>query len=128
LTVISRPRRTIPLFPYTTLFRSPHSAESARSPERAGVDRFPAGQERELSGRGDAGRIPGVGKDDCANARSGAGHLWAEPGCIRIARQPDDGDRKSTRLNSSHGSISYAVFCLKNKKYEKTESIQEASC
>src|SRR2546422_8007525 len=29
---------------------------------------------------------------------------------------PDEGDRKSTRLNSSHGYISYAVFCLKKKK------------
>src|SRR2546422_11029001 len=34
-----------------------------------------------------------------------------------------DGDRKSTRLNSSHGYISYAVFCLKKKKIEKN-SIQ----
>src|SRR5207245_9283915 len=34
----------------------------------------------------------------------------------RIIRQPRYGDRKSTRLNSSHGSISYAVFCLKKKK------------
>src|SRR2546422_3535524 len=32
-----------------------------------------------------------------------------------------DGDRKSTRLNSSHGYISYAVFCLKKKKEERTE-------
>src|SRR5438128_8485469 len=34
----------------------------------------------------------------------------------RIGRVRDAGDRKSTRLNSSHGSISYAVFCLKKKK------------
>src|SRR3989449_5473508 len=32
---------------------------------------------------------------------------------------PDEGDRKSTRLNSSHGYISYAVFCLKKKKKEQ---------
>src|SRR5207245_6833433 len=32
-----------------------------------------------------------------------------------VGRVPPDGDRKSTRLNSSHGSISYAVFCLKKK-------------
>src|SRR2546422_3186672 len=31
-------------------------------------------------------------------------------------RRPNEGDRKSTRLNSSHGYISYAVFCLKKKK------------
>src|SRR2546430_10646407 len=34
----------------------------------------------------------------------------------RLRRQPADGDRKSTRLNSSHSQISYAVFCLKKKK------------
>src|SRR5438876_8869908 len=34
-----------------------------------------------------------------------------------------DGDRKSTRLNSSHPSISYAVFCLKKKKKHKTKKI-----
>src|SRR5438132_2176404 len=33
---------------------------------------------------------------------------------------PDDGDRKSTRLNSSHTVISYAVFCLKKKKNKET--------
>src|SRR2546430_10947181 len=37
--------------------------------------------------------------------------------CSYIARPPD---RKSTRLNSSHSQISYAVFCLKKKKYSKT--------
>src|SRR2546429_6585694 len=49
-------------------------------------------------------------------------HRVAEPahGLLheRIARR----DRKSTRLNSSHGYISYAVFCLKKKKWIKTES------
>src|SRR2546422_5825817 len=42
-----------------------------------------------------------------------------------LTRHRDDGDRKSTRLNSSHGYISYAVFCLKKKKiikYTKTRS------
>src|SRR2546422_8279640 len=37
-------------------------------------------------------------------------------------------DRKSTRLNSSHGYISYAVFCLKKKKKKKTKSHIRASC
>src|SRR5438128_4849818 len=41
--------------------------------------------------------------------------LWAD---CRAARS----DRKSTRLNSSHGSISYAVFCLKKKKNNKTNT------
>src|SRR5207245_6609320 len=42
-----------------------------------------------------------------------------------VLRRPADGDRKSTRLNSSHGSISYAVFCLKKKK--KTENMKTKS-
>src|SRR5438067_10032497 len=37
----------------------------------------------------------------------------------RVTRRPADRDRKSTRLNSSHVSISYAVFCLKKKKKKK---------
>src|SRR5689334_24339898 len=39
-----------------------------------------------------------------------------EPGGDGVAHGADVGDRKSTRLNSSHSSISYAVFCLKKKK------------
>src|SRR2546422_5147660 len=38
------------------------------------------------------------------------------------------GDRKSTRLNSSHGYISYAVFCLKKKKKRDRETHRRASC
>src|SRR5207248_3905175 len=40
-----------------------------------------------------------------------------------LERQRDRGDRKSTRLNSSHRTISYAVFCLKKKKKKKTKNI-----
>src|SRR5689334_23490560 len=36
--------------------------------------------------------------------------------CLKAGVEPGQGDRKSTRLNSSHSSISYAVFCLKKKK------------
>src|SRR2546429_2311010 len=51
------------------------------------------------------------------------GHLPAEDQGRRVAGRsgpPEGLDRKSTRLNSSHGYISYAVFCLKKKK-NKTE-------
>src|SRR2546422_5653897 len=41
--------------------------------------------------------------------------VLARPTHIRKATRPASGDRKSTRLNSSHGYISYAVFCLKKK-------------
>src|SRR5207245_5327117 len=49
-------------------------------------------------------RVRIVAEQDRADAALGGGH--------------EDEDRKSTRLNSSHGSISYAVFCLKKKKKE----------
>src|SRR3989449_7053952 len=51
------------------------------------------------------------------------GALWARPGLdlktrtlVCVVSDAATGDRKSTRLNSSHGYISYAVFCLKKKK------------
>src|SRR5207245_7707787 len=57
--------------------------------------------------------------------RSGYGAAEAA-GAVRQASGPghecSGGDRKSTRLNSSHGSISYAVFCLKKKKRKKSRS------
>src|SRR2546422_8608230 len=84
--MIRRPPRST-LFPYTTLFRS--------SP---GVER------RDLWGREVGGIQPGTG--------SGSGH----PHCAVLRWLRSHGDRKSTRLNSSHGYISYAVFCLKKKK------------
>src|SRR2546430_6828383 len=85
--MIRRPPRST-LFPYTTLFRSAldRYADEAR-----------VGQDAELR---------------CA-------HL--DPGSAQISDQQasdalGEGDRKSTRLNSSHSQISYAVFCLKKKK------------
>src|SRR5438477_2057386 len=74
------------LFPYTTLFRS--------WPERVRKKR-----------------------SSCCRARQGptpAGSL--QQGSVRVSESFVRPDRKSTRLNSSHMSISYAVFCLKKKK------------
>src|SRR5256884_1772792 len=52
----------------------------------------------------------------------------AMPGSIVNGREfEDDEDRKSTRLNSSHGYISYAVFCLKKKKKKSAECKREIS-
>src|SRR5207245_11019845 len=45
----------------------------------------------------------------------------------RPATRPSPSDRKSTRLNSSHGSISYAVFCLKKKRREPTHMTRPAT-
>src|SRR2546421_9114943 len=88
--MIRRPPRST-LFPYTTLFRScPRRRTSARAP-RHSPRRCSEGHPR----------CTRPGRDPCGRATRG-------------------GDRKSTRLNSSHDQISYAVFCLKKKK--KTES------
>src|SRR5256885_8442190 len=59
----------------------------------------PRADRRATARRGRAGRSPA-----CHGERAAGGGLWGGP------------DRKSTRLNSSHLVISYAVFCLKNKK------------
>src|SRR3989449_7092585 len=88
--MIRRPPRST-LFPYTTLFRSVFHHSEVRL--RAGAGLRVAG-----------GRIPGVGLPR-------AGAIPA-----RAATHRAGADRKSTRLNSSHGYISYAVFCLKKKK------------
>src|SRR5689334_24717405 len=81
------------LFPYTTLFRSHGHARHALDVDPVAVA---------------VGEAPGdvaVGARH-QKRRAGQGHP------VQIARRTD---RKSTRLNSSHSSISYAVFCLKKK-------------
>src|SRR3712207_6867838 len=95
--MIRRPPRST-LFPYTTLFRS----EAVGSLEGGGDGRHPRPFGRPA---GDAQRGPA----DLAQAR---------PHALGRARRDraEDLDRKSTRLNSSHANISYAVFCLKKKQ------------
>src|SRR5690348_17893139 len=90
--MIRRPPRST-LFPYTTLFRSA-AAAAGRSHQHHAA----------LGGDGD-GLAAGSGR-----AVGDGGEHARRPGFSRAR------DRKSTRLNSSHPSISYAVFCLKKKK------------
>src|SRR5438034_8057442 len=99
LFVLIRPPPRSTLFPYTTLFRSDgrRARDPAHIPHRL------------------AGEIPGPDADGVIARVSDApviAHVLARPGF--------HGDRKSTRLNSSHTVISYAVFCLKKKKKEIT--------
>src|SRR3712207_8182839 len=96
--MIRRPPRST-LFPYTTLFRSGDARERVAHERR--VDAVLA-QQRLLE-REDHRRLR-----DVASERADAPR----------ARRPDlrREDRKSTRLNSSHANISYAVFCLKKKR------------
>src|SRR3712207_7310095 len=99
--MIRRPPRST-LFPYTTLFRSSGRAYLS-------VPEWGAG--RELGG-------------DLAGAGGGVGglvvlhqdHAVRHVEVVAHAAHDHDRDRKSTRLNSSHANISYAVFCLKKKK------------
>src|SRR5258708_35037048 len=55
-------------------------------------------------------------RSECAMTAPGHRHAWPQLRQKRPARTGADQDRKSTRLNSSHQIISYAVFCLKKKK------------
>src|SRR3712207_7528290 len=96
--MIRRPPRST-LFPYTTLFRSGvaevvavHDAEQGTREEGEAQRDQPGGYQRGPE-RGDDLERP----------------------ALRVARRRRQ-DRKSTRLNSSHANISYAVFCLKKTK------------
>src|SRR2546422_2703027 len=97
--MIRRPPRST-LFPYTTLFRSRPQVES-RAPERS-----PRAQPAPPPPRSEPRALP---KRDAPKDKP----QRSDP---ELRRR----DRKSTRLNSSHGYISYAVFCLKKKTRTRT--------
>src|SRR5690349_23522743 len=102
--MIPRPPRST-LFPYTTLFRSVDAGVAADTPAQAGL----AALTLELLDKGSKGR-------DAYQMSDALESLGARLTTATGA----DLDRKSTRLNSSHVEISYAVFCLKKKK-KKTD-------
>src|SRR5690348_17926975 len=96
------PRST--LFPYTTLFRSRRVALL-----RDGLCR--------LNAVGSRGLFPVQTLRMAAGLKAAELHgRLAARGIRTVQHRGREGDRKSTRLNSSHPSISYAVFCLKKKK------------
>src|SRR2546427_1828492 len=98
--MIRRPPRST-LFPYTTLFRSLESGE--RQPRPLVCARLLEHVEEWLSLHETGGFGPVADR-------------WRELSSTLGRRVRITGDRKSTRLNSSHSQISYAVFCLKKKK------------
>src|SRR2546430_12947190 len=94
--MIRRPPRST-LFPYTTLFRSPL------------VCRWGGAQ---------TSRRAATVQEDGLPVSNASLNVRRRPRCPR-ADPPSFQDRKSTRLNSSHSQISYAVFCLKKKKKQQ---------
>src|SRR5438034_4118807 len=102
--MIRRPPRST-LYPYTTLFRSTSMGISSSS-------------------------VGGRQRRRCGNV-AGSRPLDTPPLRYRRRRRRDALariDRKSTRLNSSHTVISYAVFCLKKKKKKKAKQINKDDC
>src|SRR2546430_4601604 len=103
--MIRRPPRST-LFPYTTLFRS-------------------AGK--------DVKDLPAKGAAFYTNFKAKAGHdpdpyaIFGYDAMNAALAAIDKADRKSTRLNSSHSQISYAVFCLKKKKKKEPSLIVTAA-
>src|SRR2546429_6223154 len=102
--MIRRPPRST-LFPYTTLFRSPDGLDVV------------------ASRRGDSVylHVANIQRTRPVNTTIQIGsHVILSGRVFEITAEPAV-DRKSTRLNSSHGYISYAVFCLEKKKHYSTQ-------
>src|SRR3712207_8052481 len=107
--MIRRPPRST-LFPYTTLFRSPRACLPNR---RVMVrDRGPMTRSSLLAEVDWAQLQPLLPSSDGVRGRPFRDHRQVL-------------DRKSTRLNSSHANISYAVFCLKKKKRKCTQKVYD---
>src|SRR5205814_5423896 len=96
------PPPTPTLFPYTTLFRSPSQPPAAPTPNKSAAPSA-AGRARRRSIR-------------VTSTLDAPASNWTITGFGTTPRWATR-DRKSTRLNSSHLGISYAVFCLKKKKH-----------
>src|SRR3712207_8797295 len=96
--MIRRPPRST-LFPYTTLFRSPVTADLSD----ALADHM------------------NIRRGEVHEVKSFYSFLETPADAFRVCTGPVD--RKSTRLNSSHANISYAVFCLKKKKTARNHTV-----
>src|SRR5256885_11546368 len=108
--MIRRPPRST-LFPYTTLFRS----LTTTSLPPAEIHRIGLSEVDRIVGEMTA-LAKANGYNDLASFRE------------HIEKDPKYKDRKSTRLNSSHLVISYAVFCLKKKKKSNIDNARSRAC
>src|SRR3712207_8885301 len=104
--MIRRPPRST-LFPYTTLFRSFLPGQTENEPPFQKGGKGTASKKTKGDSPFSPGREPGS---------------KAETESPSQAEEQKPADRKSTRLNSSHANISYAVFCLKKKKEQETRA------
>src|SRR2546430_5228103 len=102
--MIRRPPRST-LFPYTTLFRSGKGARAARQ-------------------SAEARRVHPRLHHHAEKAELGAAESGARSTDQRLRGDGLHPDRKSTRLNSSHSQISYAVFCLKKKNERDADGVR----
>src|SRR3712207_8006158 len=102
--MIRRPPRST-LFPYTTLFRSEPDCAARRAPQRR--------EPQQPDGDREDAHVEAEQRVDAERLRVG---LRRKGRGLDLVLDAHARDRKSTRLNSSHANISYAVFCLKKKK------------
>src|SRR5690349_22312047 len=99
------PSTSSTLFPYTTLFRS-KDGQAFQTTTQDGQRYIQDGQSHRKKRRQQSSRhrpFVGIGDRQCSD------------------QETEEVDRKSTRLNSSHVEISYAVFCLKKKKQKRNQ-------
>src|SRR2546430_13621235 len=104
----------MPLLPALPIF---HSSSSSKFPKLSLVTRSSTGPSLEST--------PPATCQPTGNPGSFQPRQSGAPSSCKRERQGAEGDRKSTRLNSSHSQISYAVFCLKKKKNNQR---QQAHC
>src|SRR5256885_9797161 len=102
--MIRRPPRST-LFPYTTLFRSPDDTKNAPAPPPDGTAAPPPPPSSAHP------QSAPSSENTHADPQNNATHAYFRKTVLIVGGR----DRKSTRLNSSHLVISYAVFCLKKK-------------
>src|SRR3712207_7248618 len=116
--MIRRPPRST-LFPYTTLFRSRVVVGEGHELRAGALDAEGARVGPDVALQRDDGHL-GQGRPHGLDGAVGGGVVDQHDRRLVARERAQEVDRKSTRLNSSHANISYAVFCLKKKNKHVT--------